>query len=359
MKQSLLIALGILLPFLTIGQTKNTLSNNELNLLFEKTKDFPQHTEFSIAFINNDQVSYYGFKRVQDTIAYVDNSDTVFEIGSITKVFTSTLLANFVLDNKIALDDPIQQYFDFPLQNKQITVVQLANHTSGLPRLPSNLKLNEVDQTNPYNEYSEAKLKEYLTTELALDTLSGSNYAYSNLGAGILGYLLETQADTTYESLLQTYIASKYGMKHTTTNKNKVQGKLIKGRDSNGNETSNWNLNSLVGAGGMLSTVEDLAMFIQAQFNPENKALSLTRETTFKIPAYQMEVGLAWNKIKPDSQHTWYMHNGGTGGYSSILAMDTDNKIGIVILSTVSGFHSQNRNIDQLCLGLMNNQYKE
>ena len=104
MKQSLLIALGILLPFLTIGQTKNTLSNNELNLLFEKTKDFPQHTEFSIAFINNDQVSYYGFKRVQDTIAYVDNSDTVFEIGSITKVFTSTLLANFVLDNKITLN---------------------------------------------------------------------------------------------------------------------------------------------------------------------------------------------------------------------------------------------------------------
>ena len=72
-----------------------------------------------------------------------------------------------------------------------------------------------------------------------------------------------------------------------------------------------------------------------------------------------MEVGLGWNIIKPESEIVWYMHNGGTGGYSSILAMDTEKKIGIVILSNVSSFHNSAKNIDQLCLGLMKSQYKK
>lgn len=359
MKQILLIVLGILLTYFANAQTKNEISKNEATILFEKTKSFPKNTEFSIAFVKNGQISYYGFKRVNDTIEYAENSKKVFEIGSITKVFTSTLLANFVLDQKIKLDDPVQKYFKFSLKNQEIKVIQLANHTSGLPRLPSNLNLNEVDQSNPYNEYSENDLKEYLTDKLELNDTPESNYEYSNLGAGILGYLLETQAKSKYESLLQMYITSKYGMNNTTTNIKNVQSNLIVGRDITGKETSNWDLNSLIGAGGILSNVEDLAKFITAQFNNENKELELTRKSTFEIPKYRMALGLAWNIIKPEPKLTWYMHNGGTGGYSSILAMDTENKIGVVILSSVSSFHKNARNIDQLCLGLMKNQYKK
>ena len=359
MKRTILIAFGILISSFSFGQTENTISENEANLLFEKTKDFPENTEFSIAFIKNEKIKYYGFKRVKDTIEYSENSKKTFEIGSITKVFTSTLLANFVLDQKIKLNDPVQDYFNIPLKSKQIKVIQLANHTSGLPRLPSNLNLSEVDQSNPYNEYNEDKLKDYLKNELELDSLAGSNYEYSNLGAGILGYLLEIQAGTDYESLIQKYITSKYRMNNTTTNIKNVQENLVKGKDSTGNETSNWNLNALMGAGGLLSNAEDLAKFTTAQFNTENKELALTRKSTFEIPKYRIEVGLAWNIIKPESKLTWYLHNGGTGGYSSILAMDTENKIGIVILSNVSSFHNKARNIDQLCLGLMQNQYKK
>ena len=273
MKRTILIAFGILISSFSFGQTENTISENEANLLFEKTKDFPENTEFSIAFIKNEKIKYYGFKRVKDTIEYSENSKKTFEIGSITKVFTSTLLANFVLDQKIKLNDPVQDYFNIPLKSKQIKVIQLANHTSGLPRLPSNLNLSEVDQSNPYNEYNEDKLKDYLTNELELDSLAGSNYEYSNLGAGILGYLLEIQAGTDYESLIQKYITSKYRMNNTTTNIKNVQENLVKGKDSTGNETSNWNLNALMGAGGLLSNAEDLAKFTTAQFNTENKEL--------------------------------------------------------------------------------------
>ena len=357
MKIKLLLAFTLLLTTLVYGQAEHAISETQRSILLEKTKDFPENTEFSIAFIKNGEVTYYGAKRTDDTLAYSDNSDHLFEIGSITKVFTSTLLAELVSENELELNTPIQVYFDFPISNKEITVLQLANHTSGLPRLPSNLYLDMVDQSNPYKEYSKRDLETYLTEELVLDNEPGTNYEYSNVGAGILGYLLEVHTGLTYEELLKKYVLSKYDMTNTTTSIDAINSDLVEGLDSEGNTTSNWNLNALVGAGGIISNVKDLSKFAFQQFDAENKGLELTRKSTFEIPEYRMEVGLAWNIIKPDAEHTWYMHNGGTGGYSSIMALDTESKNGVIILSNVSSFNMNARNIDQLCLGLMQTQY--
>ncbi len=357
MKKIVFLLLSIQISFYAIGQTKKPISEQQASIIFEKTKGFPENTELSIAFIKNGKVSYYGIKRINDTLELSNNSKSVFEIGSISKVFTSTLLANFVLDKKIKLSDPIQDYFNFPLKNKQITVLQLANHTSGLPRLPSNLNLDEVDQSNPYKDYSVEYLKKYLTDEMELDNIPGSTYEYSNLGAGILGYLMELHIDLTYEELLQKYIFSKYNMTVSSSNANIIKFKIVDGLNNDGNKTSNWDLNALVGAGGILSNVEDLSKFVLAQYDPQNKELELTRQSSFEIPKYKMKVGLAWNIIEPDSDHSWYMHNGGTGGYTSIMALDEENKNGIIILSNVSAFNKSSRNIDQLCLELMRTQY--
>ena len=166
------------------------------------------------------------------------------------------------------------------------------------------------------------------------------------------------QTDLTYEELLKKHILSEYKMENTTTNIETIQANLVEGLDKDGNKTSNWYLNALVGAGGILSNVKDLSRFAAAQFDAQNKGLELTRKSTFGIPQYRMEIGLAWNIIQPDSELTWYMHNGGTGGYTSIMAIDTANKNGIIILSNVSSFSPAARNIDQLCLGLMKTLYK-
>lgn len=353
----LLVAIGILISCFSFGQTEHKILESEWNAIYENTKDFPEETELAIAFINNDQVTYHGIKRVKDTIVYANNSKNVFEIGSITKVFTSTLLSNFVLQKKINLNDPIQDYFDFPLKSKNIKVLELANHTSGLPRLPTNLNLSAVNPFNPYSKYGESDLKSYLSDIMEVNNDTDKNYEYSNLGTGILGYLLETQSKSTYESLLEKYITTKYKMTSTTTDIEKVKSQLVVGRDGSGNVTQNWDLNALVAAGGILSNVEDLSKFVIAQFNPKNKELELTRESTFDIPKYGMKVGLAWNIVQPEPNVSWHMHNGGTGGYSSILAMDVEKKTGIVILSNVSSFHMNARNIDQLCMFLMKNQY--
>ena len=117
-------------------------SEKQAAIIAECVKSFPENTEFSLALIENGEPVFLGLQRSGDTVIQINNSTSIFEIGSITKVFTATLLTNFVLDEKLKLDDPLQKFFDFPIAaNDTITLKQLANHTSGLPRLPTNLNL--------------------------------------------------------------------------------------------------------------------------------------------------------------------------------------------------------------------------
>ena len=321
--------------------------------IFAETKEFPNNTQLSFAIIKDGITKFYGVKRENDTIFTVDNHDNVFEIGSISKVFTATLLADLVVNNQLDLDDNINDYLEWPLKDGvEITFKQLSNHTSGLPRLPTNLLPDSMDLQNPYKDYDENKLKHYLTQELQLNQNPGEKSEYSNLGVGLLGFILSEIDSTSYENLLQTKICSKYKMGHTTTNRNLIKAQLINGLDVNGKETPNWDLNVLMGAGGILSSVADLSKFAQAQFNDSNQASALTREPTFNFQANKADMGLGWAIIR--NQHgTRFMHSGGTGGYRSNIVLDIANKNGIIILSNLSAFHKNNMNIDNLGERLM------
>ena len=363
MKNYLLITISILFYSCGNGQTKVAFDNQDFvkggitvrqsQLIYEKAKVFPENTQLSIAFIKNGIAEFYGVKRTNDSIKYIDNSQKFFEIGSITKVFSSTLLADFVLAKKIGLDDDINDYLKFQLKdNQKITFKELANHTSGLPRLPSNLNLMLVNKDNPYKKYKEPQLKEYLTQKLDISKKNRNKYEYSNLGAGLLGYTLCQIANTSYEELLKTRIFSKYQMNNTTTNRNQIEQILIKGQNPDGKIISNWDLGILSGAGAILSTSEDLSKFAIAQLESKNKDLELTRTKTFKLNE-NMDIGLGWHIIKNKSNQRWVWHNGGTGGYTSSMAIDTEKRNGIIILSNVSAFSPKMGNIDQLCFELM------
>lgn len=332
---------------------KKTVTEEQSKLIFEKSKTFPNNTQFSIAIIENGVTRFYGVKRENNSILTIDNHKSIFEIGSISKVFTSTILADFVIAHKINLDSTIGTYIK-PLikDDRKITFKELANHTSGLPRLPSNLNLLIADPRNPYKDYDEKKLIKYLNMQLKLSQNPGEKYEYSNLGAGLLGYLLSRIDNTTYENLLQTQISSKYRMTSTTTNRNTIKNKLVKGLDYNGNEVLNWDFNILAGAGAVLSNVDDLSKFAVAQFDNSNRELALTRKPTFSIND-KMDIGLGWHIIKTKSGNNWFWHNGGTGGYTSSMAIDTERKTGIIILSNVSAFNKDMGNIDNLCFELL------
>lgn len=335
------------------SQTGTSLHESHIDLIHQTALLFPEHTQLSIALIDGEKVEFYGVKRLDDTLTAIDNRDSVFETGSISKVFTSTLLSSVEANHLLALDDPIQDYLDLDWKTDEpITFLQLANHTSGLPRLPSNLNLFQADPGNPYKNYDETKLRAYLTEEVSLNATPGSQFEYSNLGAGLLGYLLGEISHSNYEALLHERIFTKYGMSNSTTKKSNLKNELIPGLDGKGSAVSNWEFNVLVGAGGILSTAEDLSRFAMAHFDPRNAELRATSQPTFSINE-NMQIGLGWHIISLNDGKEAIWHNGATGGYTSSMALDLNEKVGVVVLSNVSGFNQKMREIDNLCFRLI------
>lgn len=330
------------------------LTEKQAELIFEHLIVFPEHTQLSIAFINEGKVHFSGVIYENDTILFVNNRQSVFEIGSVSKVFTASILASLVVEGKVCIDDSINDYLDIPFKDSiRFTFKQLANHTSGLPRMPSNFNAGlPFNPTNPYQNYGPDLLTDYLTKHMELVCKPGERSEYSNLGAGLLAFALARMSQSNYQELLNKYLLSKYGMANTTTNRSNIASKLVKGLDQNGKETSNWDFSVLVGAGGILSTTEDLAKFAVAQFDDSNQELKLTRMKTFEVDE-RLTMGLGWHIVKSSVDNELYCHNGGTGGYSSSMALDVINSSGIIVLSNVSAFHPQSAKIEQLCFSLV------
>src|SRR6185369_7618589 len=161
------------------------------------------------------RVITYG-KANQDGNRALDGN-TVFEIGSVTKVFTATLLADMVERGEVSLNDPISKYLPKTVKTptrdgKEITLLDLATQTSGLPRLPANFA--PKDPGNPYADYSVDQLYAFLSS-YTLTRGIGEKYEYSNLGVGLLGHILSLRAGTDYEALVRKRICQPLKMEDT------------------------------------------------------------------------------------------------------------------------------------------------
>jgi CubicO group peptidase (beta-lactamase class C family) len=342
------------------GLVDGELTKDQTDSIFTYTRGFPVKTQFAIAILRDGEVRYYGTHRLGDTITTVDNQDRAFEIGSITKVFTTTVLAHYVKAGELDLDGTINPYFDFPFKDDQsFTFRMLANHTSGLPRLPSNIRFNAIlNPRNPYKNYDERKLDAYLQDDLSLAYPQGSKSDYSNLGMGLLSYTLRRYTGRDFDQLTRTLIFDPLGMKNSTADKSTIADILVAGLDDKGRPTPNWAPGALIGAGGIYSTVGDLAKFALAQFDTTHHALALTREKTFKETETR-DVGLGWFILNRKDGSKWHWHNGGTGGYTSSMAIDVDRRNGVILLSNISSYHQDFANVDKLCFALMKTLYGE
>lgn len=325
--------------------------------IYKRVKQFPNGSEFAIALIDGDSVYYYGTIRHQDTLRYIDNAHSNFEIGSITKVFTATLLAQEVINEQFSLREPLQSFVDFPLYEKTpIPIGSLVNHTSGLPRIPPGMFWHSIwHPKNPYKNYTEDKLEDYLQHTIKISDPPGTHYRYSNLGAGLLGYLLCRKEHKTFEELIQARILKPLGMRESSTLREKVLH-LVKGRNAKGDTTANWDLASLQGAGALLSSPSDLVKFVQAEFDERNQAMALTQKATFEMDK-NTSIGMGWHIKKVRDGQTWHWHNGGTGGYSSCIAMDVPLQKGVIVLSNVSAGHKKREQVDKLCFNLLKTLY--
>lgn len=282
------------------------------------------------------RVIAYGHMEKGDTRPL--NGDTIFEIGSVTKVFTSLLLADMVQRGEVALDDPVTKYLPpvakMPQRNgRSITLVDLATHTSGLPRLPTNMSLVP---SNPYADYSVEQLYQFLSTyQLSRDI--GSQYEYSNLGGGLLGHVLALRAGMTYEALVESRISTPLGMNRTRiTLTPEMKARLAAGHDAALETVENWDMPTLAGAGALRSTADDLLAFVAANLGYTKSPLAPAMAAMLKVrrPTGQpgLEVALGWHIFTAGGKEIIW-HNGGTGGYRSFIGFDPKARVGVVVLS--------------------------
>jgi len=283
------------------------------------------------------RVITYG-KANQDSNLALDGN-TVFEIGSVTKVFTATLLADMVERGEVSLNDPISKYLPKTVKTptrdgKEITLFDLATQTSGLPRLPANFA--PKDPRNPYADYSLDQMYAFLSG-YSLTRGIGEKYEYSNFGVGLLGHILALRAKTDYETLVRKRIGEPLGMSDTKIKLTpEMLTRLATGHNPALMPVANWDLPTLAGAGALRSTVNDMMKFVAANLglkkSPLLVAMQKAQQSQRATGQADLSIGLNWHILKKfDSEMIW--HNGGTGGYHSFIGLDQKNRRGVVVLS--------------------------
>lgn len=308
------------------------------------------------------------------------DGDTVFEIGSITKVFTALLLADMVRRGEVALTDPITKYLPADAQvpernGRAITLEDLATHMSGLPRMPSNFA--PKDPTNPYADYGLDRLTQFLGS-YTLTRDPGAQYEYSNLGGGLLGTLLARRAGMNYEALVEARITGPLGMKNTRLMLSPdMKARMATGHNGQLTAAANWDFpadtSALGGAGGLRSTANDMLLFLAANMNAlaatassgaaeassgtaaaSSGAAGAISDAATNAPASLLaamaslplnrrptgnpglDMALGWHIVKAPGDREIIWHNGGTGGFRSYLGIDRANGLGVVLLSNTS-----------------------
>jgi D-alanyl-D-alanine-carboxypeptidase/D-alanyl-D-alanine-endopeptidase len=265
---------------------------------------------------------------------------TLFEAGSISKIFTDLLLAQLVNEGKIDLEAPLTDYLPegtvLPKwEDREITALDLATHSSALPALPQDLMERALD--NPYSGYGADQLMEWLA-EYELTRPIGEEFEYSNAGIALLAQAIEHVTGESYADLLQTRILDPLEMTETQL---ALTGReapdMASGHDATGTPVPHWDFDAFAPVGGMLTTSSDLSKFIAAASGQVDTPLAPAFETMLartRPAGGDDAIGLGWF-ITPTGSGEIVWHNGITGGFRSFAGFERDSGRGVVVLSNM------------------------
>jgi D-alanyl-D-alanine-carboxypeptidase/D-alanyl-D-alanine-endopeptidase len=330
--------LALILAIAATGAVSNGARSQEIATAIRTRVDAKKSVGMVVATIEPDgstSMAAYGSPGPE---ARPLDADSVFEIGSITKVFTATLLADMADRGEVALDDPVAKFFPATVRipergGRKITLLDLTTQSSGLPRMPDNLR--PKDFLNPYADYTADQMFDFLGRyELTRDI--GAQYEYSNLGVGLLGQALSRRAGKSYEALVKERILDPLKMDQSgVTLTPWMREHLAKGHNGQGDVTSNWDIPTLAGAGALRSTMNDMLRFAHANLDPAGGRLQRVMQQTHEMrksvgPA--MSIGMNWH-IRRVNDRDVVWHNGGTGGYRTWIGFDKTSKVAAVVLT--------------------------
>ena len=345
----------ILIFLLTQGKAQNHLTAaNTANFIKDKVDSAFNKNDVPSIFvgvINDGKPIYYstGFANPEINLRF--DSATLFEIGSITKTYTAYVIQNLLDENKIADTSSILPYLpDSVQQNKaleKITFLNLLNHTSGLPKLPGNMKLS-MDDKSPYDHYTSSKLFDFLKN---YSPVMNGKSNYSNLGMGLVGVLAERIAKKSYAVLLEENIFRPFkmigGVDTFSREANKSQGYFDK------EKVPYWNMDVLAPAGGLKCTGKEMMTYLQYMATPKaaaaKKTIAEILQPTVSVNA-RVKICKAWHTLEEKDKPIIYWHNGGTYGFSTFAAFIKGQQKAVIVV--VNKFN-QNSISDSLGIVIM------
>lgn len=264
-------------------------------------------------------------------------ADALFEIGSVTKVFTATLLADLSHAGSVSLDEPLQALLPgvrVPTRDGEITLEHLATHSAGLPRLPPGfLRRARRQRANPYAWLREDDVLPALEAT-RLRAAPGTKVRYSNFGAGVLGIALARRAGMPYAELLHGRVLAPLELHDTGVDV--AAERLAVGHSRRGRPVDHWDLGALEGAGALRSSASDLLRFARACLEPPSAApgpaLALTLQPRRRLNRFG-DIGLGWFLGRRKQGWTLAWHNGGTGGFRSFVGLVPERGVAVVALT--------------------------
>ena len=335
-----LLTLVLCLP--GIAPAQSTPTDSAVRAILTRRMEGKANAGIVVAIMDHGKAHFLSFGTSNGPGTATLDENTVFEIGSVTKAFTGTVLAEMVARGEVALDDPVSKYLPIsvhvPERNgRQITLLDLATQSSGLPSIPDNM--HPASLANPYADYTVEQLYAFLSG-YTLFRDPGAQYQYSNLGTGLLGHALALRASQSYEDLVTKRVLKPLGMRETAiTLTPALQTRLATGHTGTMQTQPPWDLPTLAGAGALRSTAKDMLKFVVANAHPDGTALSkaapLAQQGRRPTGSPGLDIGLAWHILdRPGGRIVW--HNGQTGGYHSFIGFIPTTGANVVVLTNVA-----------------------
>ncbi|NII29272.1 beta-lactamase family protein [Pseudoflavitalea sp. X16] len=318
--------------------TDNPLKSKLDSLVDKSVRTYFSNTSgvgLSIGMVKNGKTYFYNYGETANGNGVLPTNKTIYEIGSLTKTFTGILLAQAVLDKKIKLDDDIRKYLKEPYPNLEyngtpIRVVDLSNHTARVTRIFLNFFMQAgYDSTNPYLHYSKEMLYQGFHA-MKMDTLPGKKHSYSNMGVGLLGYILEDVYTQDYFTLISTFILRPIKMNDTKIDISHVRD-LAKAHNAQKEVVPFWDMPSMPACGALRSNTADMIKYIYANNEDATKGIALSHKLTFGTD--KDGLGLNWFILTTPEGYRVLNHRGSTGGSRSSFQCFPDQQAGFVLLT--------------------------
>ena len=336
----ILTPIVFLLFFLsTLSFAQENLSDSQIQEIIKNAVENNRSSGIVVGILDEHSNRVIGYGETRKGNGKTPDRYTMYEIGSVTKVFTSLLLEDMAEHGELNINDPISKFLPKNVKTpsrdgKEIRLIDLSTQTSGLPRMPDNYILK--DRSEPFAGYTAENLYSYLSN-YTLTRGIGEQYEYSNTGVGLLGHILTLKAGKNYETLLRTRICNPLKMDNTViTLTSEEKNYLATGYNKHGRPAKIFDFSIFEGAGAIKSNVNDLLLFAAANLGllksdlyPE---MLKTHEIKHIANKRNLYIGMGWHVWKKyNKEIVW--HRGGTGGYTAFIGLDIQNKKAIIVLS--------------------------